>query len=80
LLKNTSDFKVSVEVSGIEFDDALEKFERLLLVTLLTRLDLSKDTNRFIAIFKFVLLQNCSQVKFRTLKVSLVELNLRHTK
>ena len=71
---------MSVEVSGIEFDDALEKFERLLLVTLLTRLDLSKDTNRFIAIFKFVLLQNCRQVKFRTLKVSLVELNLRHTK
>jgi hypothetical protein len=56
LLKNTSNFKVSVEVSWIEFNYALEEFVCFLLIALLTCFYLSLYADCFIAIFEFVLL------------------------
>lgn len=78
LLKHACNFKVGVEVSRIEFDDAFEIFVGLLLVALLTRFYLSQYADRFIAVFEFILAQNCSQVKFRALEVTLLKLNLCH--
>lgn len=55
LLKHACNFKVGVEVSRIEFDDAFEMFVGLLLVALLTRFYLSQYADRFIAILEFIL-------------------------
>jgi hypothetical protein len=56
LLKNTSNFKMGVEVSRIEFYYALEEFVCFLLIALLTCLYLSQYADRFVAVFEFILL------------------------
>ena len=47
---------MSVEVSWIEFNYALEEFVCFLLIALLTCLYLSQYADCFIAVFEFVLL------------------------
>ena len=71
---------MGVEVSRVQFNDALEILVSVLLMSTLTRLDLSENPNGLITILEFVLGQNRSQVKFRSLEISLEELDFCHTK
>jgi hypothetical protein len=78
LLEHLSQFKVSIKVHWIQFNDLFEIFERLLLIDWilgLTSLDLCQQSNSFIAVFVLLISKYGIQVHLSSLIVPQVEEN-----
>lgn len=72
---------MSIKVFWVQFDYLFEQTLRFLVIVVaagLPRLDLGKNAQCFVAILELSAPQHSGQVQLSTLKVSQVELDLRH--